>query len=494
MSDANIPYSDEHLGNPHLRKLGWIGLAMILVYGIFIVFYGDDPQHQSRIAREIFIWPAITTLLLLYWLGYRQLRQVTSPPVRLIIIFGGFIGLVALLVTPFHSTDLFGYINRGWQQLAYGLNPYVHVVKSIPHWKQDPMITDHWVGNPSPYGFLFVLIAKALCFPAAGNFTVTVFVFKLFNLLVHLGLGGLIYYGGRKLSLPRPDLGLYLYLWNPLILLHHLSNGHNDIMMGFFIVLSAILIISRSEFTRLWAIPALMAGTLIKYAAVILLPLALIHVLRQDGWKNGLIGSLLGLGLLVLFSLPFATELAQVPLDKITSNATITHSSLHSALYSLYKEVTNLLPVLHDSRPLIRAILKYTLWAAFGAFYIFQLRLAWREPVSRESFITRALLIMFAAICVASPKFYPWYAGMFFPLALLLPTGSGLREFMVIFTGFQLYAFTLLGQAHILNWTLLTGLPLLGALWIHDRPHTRSFLFSHLTRPSRGPKPETQSG
>ena len=36
----------------------------------------------------------------------------------------------------------------------------------------------------------------------------------------------------RPLPSPLSLLPLYLFLWNPLLLLHFLSDGHNDLLMG----------------------------------------------------------------------------------------------------------------------------------------------------------------------------------------------------------------------------------------------------------------------
>ncbi len=444
------------------RPFSAIGIVTLLIYGLFLWFYGNDPHHYGRMTRELFIWPSLISLLAVYIWGYYSLKKHPQTPVVLIIAFGGFIALMALLITPFHSTDIYGYINRGWQQLSYGLNPYTSVVDDIPNWDWDKMITNHWVNNPCPYGFLFALIAKWLCIPAQGNLDLTALVFKGFNLLIHGGIGWLVWLSARHLNFPHPERSLYLYLWNPLILLHQLSNGHNDIVMAFFITLAGFLVIRRAW---LWVIPALVAATLVKYAAIVLIPLAFIYIIHHKGWHTALESSLIGGILFLAIGGTFLGDIAQMPLDKISANATITHGSFHSVFYSLYKEITKLIPFLHDSRETIRSLLKYLILMVYAGFYGIQLWQATRKPLSRPAFIQQSTLILFGLIGFASLKFYPWYLSMFFPLALMLPSGNLVRRFILVLSGFQLFAFTFIGQAHILNYLLLTGAPIGIILW-----------------------------
>ncbi len=457
---GRMNFTSSHLRN--FSGLPAIGLATLFIYGLFLCFYGDNSHFHTRNMRELFIWPSVIGLLALYMLGYRSLKQRPNTPTTIIVAFAGFIALMALLITPFHSTDIYGYVNRGWQQLAYGLNPYVSVVDDIPGWDFDPMITNHWVNNPCPYGFLYALIAKWLCIPAQGNLGITLLVFKGFNLLVHGLIGWLVWLSAKALKSNHPERALYLYLWNPLILLHQLSNGHNDIVMALFITLAGYLAIRRSW---LWVIPALVAGTLIKYAAAVLIPLAFIYIIHHKGWRTALEGCLISGLLFLALGGPFLGEISQMPLDKITSNATITHSSFHSVFFSLYKEFTKLVPALYDSRELIRTLLKYLILSIYALFYGLQLWKASRKPLSRPAFIQQATLILLGLVCFASLKFYPWYLGMFFPLALMLPSGNLVHRLMLILTGFQLFAFTFIGQAHILNYLLLIAAPIALAFW-----------------------------
>lgn len=174
-----------------LRKGGshglcWIGGLTATVYLLTSLFYIKGPQAHSRTARELFSWFFVLTLLPLFWKGYQTVKQLPEPQAaRLITIFAILFCLLAFLTVPFHSTDVFGYINRGWQQVHYGQNPYVYRLGDIPQWQQDPMLRAHWIYNPNPYGFLFTLLARFLCWLGNGNWWLTLYLFKTVIVLAY---------------------------------------------------------------------------------------------------------------------------------------------------------------------------------------------------------------------------------------------------------------------------------------------------------------------
>src|SRR4029079_359117 len=108
----------------HVRSnsLVVIGVLTCAVYLSICVSYRRGPQPYSHTARELFAWLFCAALLFLFWKGYQRISAGDKPPVRMIVGFGGLFCLLAFLTVPFHSTDVFGYINRGWQQVHYGQN------------------------------------------------------------------------------------------------------------------------------------------------------------------------------------------------------------------------------------------------------------------------------------------------------------------------------------------------------------------------------------
>ncbi len=443
------------------------GLSGVL-YAALWFFYSHPDWRAQQVLRELFIWPVTLGLVWAYWQGYEAMRP-EPPRLKTMLWLALAVALLAMAVPPFHSTDLFGYINRGWQQVAYGMNPYVHPVDDIPGWEHDPMITDHWVNNPSPYGFVYLQVARLLAWLGGGSLPQTIMVFKAFNLLLHLGVGAMVWLVGRRLFSEAAALrGFYLYAFNPLILVHALCNGHNDILMGALVTLSAWLAVLGAA----WAVlPALVAATLVKYAALVILPLAGLLLMKQRRWAALAVGGMAALGVFLLSGSSYLPDWRDFAVDRIQRNAFVSHSSLHSVFFNAYEDLGHFVfPAMQPYEQAVRSLLKNSLLLAYVLFYA---TLCWRilkapeYPVAR--FIRDALLVMVVLVGIVSLKFYPWYLGMFLPLAFLLPEGDWLRRFVVVYSGFQMLALTFIGQTHYLNFLLMSGVPMLWMWRLHRK-------------------------
>lgn len=460
--------------SPFIRLVG----VLALVYGLVWVFYAQPALLASRLSRELFVWPLTLGLLWSYWQGYHFLRKGPVPPGWLFAA-AVLLAIIAAFIPPFHSTDLYGYINRGWQQVHYGMNPYVYTIDHVPGWETDPMITNHWVNNPSPYGFLYMIVVKWLCVLGGGVKAQTVGVFKVFNLLIHLSTAALIWHVTRLVEAEdverQQKLALYLYAFNPLVLLHGLANGHNDMLMGFWMLLSAYLVLKRAW---LWLLPCLTAATLAKYGSLVTIPPAILLLILQRQWRALVLGGMLSALVSGLCGLPYLPDWQSFHLKEIGRNALVSHGSLHSCIFSLTKAfLDGVWPVigslnqwtatlaeakLEAAKLTLRDVFKNLLILFYLAFYV---SLGWRRfrqgVYSGQKWVRDALLVMAVLIGVVSLKFYPWYLGMFFPLAFCLRPGHWLRRLVILVSAAQLFSLTFIGQAHILNFLVMTGLPVL---------------------------------
>jgi len=443
--------------NPKRRsQLQWVGLISSGIYLLTLLFYFKGPQAHSRTGRELFAWFLVPSCLFLFWKGYKAVNDAQETPnVRLVLGFGIVFCLLAFFIYPFHSTDVFGYINRGWQQVHYHQNPYVYFTAEIPHWQQDPMLRDHWIYNPNPYGFLFTLLARVLARIGNGNWWLTLFLFKGVNVLAYAATSWLVWSGVKRLGHAKPVTDLYLFMWNPLILLHHIANGHNDILTGYFVALAVYLGIAGAGF---WIIPVLVLATLLKYGPAFLIPLALIFVIKNYGWKTAILSSLLGVTIFVVVSAPYLLEWKQFRLEDIKGNATLIDNSLHSFLIHIFENVARLLPPLSSYHGLVDGLIKNVLRLGLIVFLLAQL-VTIPKNFSANIFLKKSLLIMFVLICVASSKFNAWYMGMLLPLALLLDARYRLRRLVVLITAAELFSLTFFKQAYMLNFFAMILVP-----------------------------------
>src|ERR1043166_5378614 len=334
-------------------KLSTVGALTALVYLLTFVFYLRGPDSHARTAKELFAWFCVLTLLPLFHAGYVRVRDAgAGAPSPVVVIFGALFCLIAVFVYPFHSTDVFGYINRGWQQVHYHQNPYVYTTAEMPGWQQDPMVWEHWIYNPNPYGFLFTLLARVLAWLGGGNWTLTLGLFKLLNAAAYAFTAWLVWKGAHLLGQDRPAVALYAFMWNPLVLMHHIANGHNDILVGCLVALALYLAVRGAE---LWIIPVLVAATFLKYAPALpvppalptfpkaapapLVPPALVFIIKSKGWKTAAAGCALGALVAVLVSLPYVQDWRQFRLEDIRDNASLIDNSLHSLLIHIYENL-----------------------------------------------------------------------------------------------------------------------------------------------------------
>jgi hypothetical protein len=438
------------------RGLALTGALTAAVYLSIFLFYARGFQGYSRRAREVFIWLAVLPLLYLFARGYRLVRDAGDRlKVSSVVWFAALFCAACVLVYPFHSTDAFGYINRGWQQVHYQLNPYVYTVAEVAGWRTDPMMWEHWIYNPNPYGFLFTLLARALCSLGGGNWALTLLLFKLVNAAAYAFTGWLVWSGAKHSGQERPLLALYSFLWNPLVLLHHIANGHNDILIGCLLALAAYLAVRGAD---VWILPALAGATMLKYAPALLVPLALVHVHRRRGWRATLAGCLLAALVVAASAAPFVADWRQFRLEDIRDNAMLIDNSLHSLVIHLFENVARIVRPLAPFHDAVNGAIKTALRFGFAAFLAVGYLKFWRRS-SAGRLVRAWTLVMFVLLCVASSKFNAWYLGMVLPLALFLPERHWLRRMTLLVTCAQTLSLTFFKQAYMLNYFAMILVP-----------------------------------
>jgi hypothetical protein len=251
------------------------------------------------------------------WWAVRRLRSVKARSIAWIVILAGALACAAalLFLHPFDAADIFDNIMHGRIQAVYGGNPYLQVGRDYP---EDPFYKYMaWKVNPSGYGPLWELMAGVAAGSAGDGILANVLVFKLLLGIFWVASVLLVALFLLRYSAEHALSGVYLLAWNPMVLYATFGNGHNDIVMVFCVLLAAWAI-QAQRYTA--AVLALLAGALVKYIPLLLLPaalwIALEHILRARTGKEGQGGALaavkylavtgvLGLGLVWLAYSPF---------------------------------------------------------------------------------------------------------------------------------------------------------------------------------------------
>jgi len=291
-----------------LRLFGFASIGLYVAFGAFFWMR----TLKSGWTDEIVITIIGGALVALYFLGAKFAGRATTS---MIVAFGAGIGVIGFLTVPFDSTDVFFYIATGWEQAHYGSNPYSVTLRNVDGAYYDPMINNAWMARnrnpwldePMPYGFLFALVSRAIAWLGGGKFWLTLALFSLLNLLMHAGTALFLWKAGKLLRGDNAKVMLYLYSWNPFVVLQYLADAHNDIIVGFLVVIAAYLLLKDRP---VWTLPLLVAAGLIKYVALVLTPFALVFLIRRKGWKHAARALLLSAAIICATAAPYVSEFA----------------------------------------------------------------------------------------------------------------------------------------------------------------------------------------
>ena len=472
---------------PMLRS-GTIMLVVLLAAAVFYNLPGAISETLQQPSEGVAGWFLALGTLAAYFCGYKALEKVERgegrgesqgaerlraplSPLPSMIRFAIVFCLLALLIPPFFSMDVYYYGSAGWQQAAYHANPYVSPLSEIPHWKSDPMFFPEWKDVLSPYGFLFSEISCVFAWLGGDSRVLTTLLFKLLNAAVFGATAWLVWRGcryfgeegergeqeaergnatpRRPLPAPLSLLPLYLFLWNPLLLLHFLSDGHNDLLMGFCTAAcifcavagkdarwagSSRRPIQPSSFVLhhlpILAVPLLMIGVSVKQSSIIVLPFVLFYLAKRYGPRKAAIGLVVGIGLWAALAAPYLLhDGGRISLERIfKASFRSCPQTLAGFIFFPYQLASRLSPALMAFRPRVISAIGLVLALGFVAFYLRLLVLHLRGPYGPAKLLYNSVLVQFVLVCFVSVKFYPWYLGMFLPLAYWLPRDDKLRR------------------------------------------------------------------
>lgn len=427
--------------NP-LRFLILLGILTEVLYLVFFTlpFLLPDPEHygwladivklsENKVSSSIAFATAIIALFVLYYLGWRVCRREASNKVTLtIFVFASLFGITLIFMYPITAIDMFNYFFAGRIFTHYHQNP---MVVAPYQFSDDPLgwtaLCFWW--TPSPYGPLWSLLSAIPNLLGGDNLLLNLLLLKVEMVIFYLMSALLIY---RILSKVKPhyrNAGLFLFAWSPLVLYEGIGNGHNDIVMMFFVLLGIYAIVQGRPSL---GFAALMGSVFIKYTSALLIPFFLIFLVRQ---VPGIRQRAFSLGKMALI----AASVALVLYAPFWSPGEIAHNVL-SQIDRFIGSVPAMLKYGLETELRLgysATLVKWLVAGGFGAFYlrqIFKMRNT-LEDTLRTSFET-----LFFFLLLASMVLYPWY--LIWPLALVpLVTRGRAAERITIFSLTALLAY-----------------------------------------------------
>lgn len=247
-------------------------------------FFFTNPTTKftpAKIIGSLFFVSIFVAIAFVYYKILKNFKNEFKNNKKITIFILG-VSLLFFIMLPLTSTDVFYYIGTGWSEAHYGVNPYYNsvneVMENYEDAAQDEMLLKMkgiWSGQTVVYGPVWPLICKILSGLSFGNLFLALYIYKLFYLVLHLINTYLIY----KITNKR-NLFALMYGLNPLILFDGLANGHNEVLVIFFILLGLYFFIKKKNMFLTIVFFAL--ATAVKYFAILLIPFIVLYYYRKE--------------------------------------------------------------------------------------------------------------------------------------------------------------------------------------------------------------------
>ena len=367
-----------------------------------------------------------------------------------VVIFPLLFVLIMIWMQPVTTTDLYGYVARGYLQTHFHQNPMITKASLLPGGLS--------VDRPeAPYGPIWLLITAGVAAVSGENLFLSMLFFKLIAAVSAVVAFVLVDWLARRLYPERRLRILVLFGWSPLLLFETIGNGHNDIVM-MVCVLGAFLCMLRGRART--AFMLLVLGALVKYVSAVFVPLWLVYELRHLAARkasvavapeaNGamprtrsrgvvaratkatiqavgeidhaaafrLLASVTGIGLVLVIA-SYAPYWAGFDTFKGLSQQLRPLYYNGSIVGLLAAPLQILVP--SSQWPALDKTVRLVFYAIFGYYAFLQIRRVWslREESDLRDVITACARITLAALVLITFWFQPWYVVWLLPLAPL---------------------------------------------------------------------------
>jgi alpha-1,6-mannosyltransferase len=261
--------------------------------------------HSALARREVFLLAyglpvlisSVVFVTLLFLLArHRGDLDPRSP--RLLFRWAVACAVLSMLATPVLVPDFWWYVAWG-RMVADGTNPY-YTAMTLEMVRELPLNAPGRDSGLSrfAYGPIWAMVCGVAVWLAGGNGVVAGVLLKLVLTVAWCGSLYLIWLLLKQHTLWRQCIGMVIFGWLPLSLLHAVADGHNDVFMLLFVLLW-LYGLQRGQAVQ--ATVGLATSALVKYMTAPLLVLDLLHVQFSskrrlvDYWPQAVAGVALAL-------------------------------------------------------------------------------------------------------------------------------------------------------------------------------------------------------
>lgn len=224
----------------------------------------DLMAPQAPPARVLYYLGA--ALMALGWLGFGRLAWRGRPAsVRTLQWTGVLSALPFLAAQPVASRDLWAYAAQA-EAAARGLDPYA-VGPSAVGGQFAANVSPRWVDTPSPYGPLWTAVGRAFESVTGDHQVWGVLLLRVPSALGLVLLALVLPPLARRVG-ASPSTAAWLAVANPMVVLHGVGGGHNDLLM--VAAMAAGMLVAVGGGPRWRAL--LLGGALVGVGAAVKLP------------------------------------------------------------------------------------------------------------------------------------------------------------------------------------------------------------------------------
>ena len=265
----------------NIRPRSWyyaLSTVLMMLFPLICRYCGDGNLPPQKAFARFWINLIFLNLLLaygLFFIGKNKAVVVSRSEWILFIV----VGIFLCALPPIFSGDLHDYLMRGRILGVYHENPY-RVPRDYPHDLFYSLST--WVRVyqlPENYGPVWSSVQWIAPTLFRDSYFGSLFFFKL---ILFGFLAGCVFIFSRICRLVAPEHAVWmvpLFALNPNLIDHILVDGHNEIVMVFWIIAALYLSLKNKYF---WTVIAATLAVLVKFTPVILLPAFGIYAFRSQ--------------------------------------------------------------------------------------------------------------------------------------------------------------------------------------------------------------------
>ena len=326
--------------------------------------------------------------------------------------------LIYTCILPMTSSDVFYYMATGHIEAKYDVNPYYTTVQDIidnNDVEKDNIIQKSptvWRETLVVYGPLNAKVNMILSTIAGDNINISLFVFKLFNLIIHLINMYLIYIITNK-----KKVFALIYGINPFVLFELLSNVHNESLMILFMLCAMYFLIKKKRLIP--SIIMLALATTVKYIAILIVPFVVIYFLKDKKVSQRIIISIC---MAIIYTLTIVTTyLICYGNIEILLNMFNQQDKISQSIYIALVVVMNVKTAL--------IVAKVVLLIFAIMYMIIVIKLLFSPKISKIKTVNTYTLIMLTFLFIVLTNFKTWYLLWLIP-SIFLQRGK-VANFMI---------------------------------------------------------------